>query len=189
MINIYKIDYKVKTLKDEYYNKSYDLIEKYKSENYENEINKKDFNIEEYGIDNFYMATYNLILSNLKKTNFVLNINFFNNICKPLFEGLLLNSIKLFFDPKKYNEIKNHFGINPDNITPILYGYLYILNELSSQNKKGIYYPIYNKNKVNFWKKKLYPGNDTEYNRVFIYIIENFKKKTKRMLLYLFRQK
>ena len=30
MINIYKIDYKVKTLKDEYYNKSYDLIEKYK---------------------------------------------------------------------------------------------------------------------------------------------------------------
>ena len=125
------------------------------------------------------MATYNLILSNLKKTNFVLNINFFNNIIKPLFEGLLLNSIKLFFDPKKYNEIKNHFGINPDNITPILYGYLYILNELSSQNKKGIYYPIYNKNKVNFWKKKLYPGNDTEYNRVFIYIIEHFKKKTK----------
>ena len=41
LINIYKIDYKVKTLKDEYYNKSYDLIEKYKSENYENEINKK----------------------------------------------------------------------------------------------------------------------------------------------------
>ena len=77
LINIYKIDYKVKTLKDEYYNKSYDLIEKYKSENYENEINKKDFNIEEYGIDNFYMATYNLILSNLKKANFVLNINKF----------------------------------------------------------------------------------------------------------------
>ena len=179
LINIYKIDYKVKTLKDEYYNKSYDLIEKYKSENYENEINKKDFNIEEYGIDNFYIATYNLILSNLKKANFVLNINFFNNICKPLFEGLLLNSIKLFFDPKKYNEIKNHFGINPDNITPILYGYRYILNELSSQNKKGIYYPIYNKNKVNFWKKKLYPGNDTESNRVFIYIIEHFKYKPK----------
>ena len=77
LINIYKIDYKVKTLKDEYYNKSYDLIEKYKSENYENEINKKDFNIEEYGIDNFYIATYNLILSNLKKANFVLNINKF----------------------------------------------------------------------------------------------------------------
>ena len=177
LINIYKIDYKVKTLKDEYYDKSYEQIKKYILENFENEINKNDFNIEEYGIDNFYMTSYNLILSDLKKADFVFNIDFFNKICTPLLTELLLIAIKLFFDPKKYNEIKRNFGINQHNITPILYGYRYVLNELSSQ--KGIYYPIYNKNNINILKKKLYPGNDTESNKVFTYIIEHFKYKPK----------
>ena len=125
------------------------------------------------------MASYNLILSDLKKANFVFNINFFNNICKPLLTGLLLNAIKLFFNPKTYNEFKTNFGINPDNITPILYGYRYVLNELSCQNKKGIYYSIYNKNNINIWKKKLYPGNDTESIKLFTYIIDHFKYKPK----------
>jgi len=87
---------------------------------------------------------------------------------------LVTKAIELFY-PKNYEEIKKNYNINSDNITPILYGYRYILNELSSENKNGIYYPIYSD--LNLLKERLYPGNDSEYNKEFSKIINHFKSK------------
>ena len=155
LINIYKIDYKVKTLNNEFYNNSYLKLEKYQKEGFKKKIKKKDFDIQKLGIDNFYIISYNIILSDLKWKNdkFDINSNFYHNICKPLFIGhnLLSKAIELIYDPNKYEEIKNCFHINSDNIIPILYGYRYILNELSYENKNGIYYSIYIKNNFNYY--------------------------------------
>ena len=106
-----------------------------------------------------------------------INSNFYHNICKPLFirNKLLSKAIELFYDPNKFEEIKDCFHINSDNIISILFGYRYILNELSSENQNGIYYSIYKKSNFNYLKEKLYPGNDTEYNREFSKIVEHFK--------------
>lgn len=46
--------------------------------------------------------------------NLDINKNFYSNICEPLFkeDKLLLKAIQLFYDSKKYKEIKNSFKIN-----------------------------------------------------------------------------
>ena len=179
LINIYKIDYEVNTLKFEDYNNSYTKIEKNKKDQFKKKISTKDCDVNGYGIDNFYVISYNFILSDLKRNNYAsdINNNFYNNVCKILFSksSLKAKAIELFYNPKSYEEIKNNYNINSDNITEILYGYRYILNELSSENKNGIYYPIYSD--INLLKDKFYPGNDSEYNKEFSKIINHFKSK------------
>ena len=64
LFNVYQIDYRIKTIKDEYYEESHKVIDKCKNENFEKKLNSF-FNLEEYGIDNFYVASYNSTLTNL----------------------------------------------------------------------------------------------------------------------------
>ena len=178
--NIYKIDYKVKTLKDDYYEKSFKEIEKYKNEEFKTKIQIKDFDINEYEIDNFYIASFNCILASIQIKITDLNKNFYNNICYPLFNGdkVLFQAINLFYNPQKYEEIKNIYNINSNNITPILFGYRYCLNELFYKNSEGIYYPLYERSTIYFLKYKYYPGNDTINNLVYSQIVNHFKTKS-----------
>ena len=86
MINIYKIDYEVKTLKNDEYDDLYKKLEKNKNNQFKKKLSKKDIDIEDIGIDNFYEASFNLILLDLKYENYSseTNRNFYTNICKPL---------------------------------------------------------------------------------------------------------
>jgi len=178
--NIYKIDYQIRSLKDEYYEESNEVIEKYKKDNFNTPIKINDFDIEEYGVDNFYIISYNLLLSNLEKENSDSKANFFKNICVPLFKKnneLLFKAIQLFYDPKKYEKIKTKYDINSNNIKAILFGYRYCLNELSSQKEKGIYYPLYTDDYLTYLKEQFYPGNDSKFNYVYSKIIDHFMTK------------
>ena len=173
----YKIDFE-KSLKDDYYIDSYKIIEKYKKNEFKDKIKKADYDIEEYGIDNFYVLSYNISLYKLQMEKSETNKNFFTNICEPLFkeDDLLFKAIELFYDSNKYNNIKRNFRINSNNIKPLLFGYRYCLNELSSKNKFGIYYPLYD-GKIEYLKEQFYPGNDSKYNKVYSSIINHFKFK------------
>ena len=172
---LYKIDYKIRTLKDDYYEESYEAIEKYQKEEFKNQIKKNDFDIEEFGIDNFYIISSNFMLSNKLNKNSDFKTNFFKNICEPLFKEnvLLFKAIELFYNPTKYKEIK----INSNNIKAILFGYRYCLNTLSLKNKRGIYYPLYDNNYINYLNEQFYPGNDSKYNKVYSDIINHFTFK------------
>jgi hypothetical protein len=176
---MFKIDYKVKTIKDNYYDKSLQALEKYRKNEFGDKIKAKEFDIENIGIDNFYVASYNFTLSYLQNNNKDINNNFYNNICEPLFkeEKQLLKAIKLFYEPTKYNEIKQKFNINSKNIKIILFGYRFCLNEIESKNIKGIYYPLYDSNNIKYLESKLYPGNDTKPNELYSNIINHFKNK------------
>ena len=175
--NIYQIDHKVKTIKNIFYNNSNKIFQKFKN----NELNTKpetiDFNIRENGIDNFYILSFNFTLSQLQLKNPNLTDNFYNYICKQTFNEdiLLLKAIGLFYNFKKYNEIQKSFNLNSTNIKPILFGYRFCLNELYFKNKNGIYYPLYESDRFDYIKDKLYPGNDTKYNSVYNNIINHFK--------------
>ena len=175
---IYKIEYTIRTLKDDNFNEASFVIEKYKKNNFKNIISKRDFDLEEFGIDNFYVISYNLILSKLQMENqdSEFNDNFFRNICEPLFkeDSLLFKAIQLFYDPKYYKEIKKNFHFNSQNIKAILFGYRYCLNELSSKKIRGIYYPLYKEDYLLYLKEQYYPGNDTKPNKVYSNIINHF---------------
>ena len=182
LINIYKIDYKIKTLNDNCYKEAYSAIEKYKNKNFEKAISKDDFDLKDYGIDNFYVVTFNMVLSDLQSDYAQGSINFYNNICKPLFEKdekniLLFNTIQLFYNPSSYKEIKTTYRINSNNIKPILFGYRICLNEIYNKFSRGIYYPLYDSKNLNYLKDKLYPGNDTRFNLAYYEIINHFKVK------------
>ena len=176
---LYKIEYQIRTLKDKNYLQSYELIEKHKKDGFKNTIKKREFDIEDIGFDNFFITSYNLILSDLQMDNSFGNDKFYENICKPLFkeDKLLLKAIQLFYDPTKYRENKNNFRINSNNIKPLLVGYRYCLNELSSQNKNGIYYPLYDSDYASYLTGYFYPGNDTKPNNVYSNVINHFKTK------------
>ena len=76
---LYVIDYQIRTLENEKYLKSFNLIQTYKNDGF------KRFDIEDLGFDNFFIATYYLILSDLQIDNSFGNDKFYENICKPLF--------------------------------------------------------------------------------------------------------
>lgn len=63
------------------------------------------------------------------------------------------------------------------SIKPILFGFRYCLNDLFFNNKRGIYYPIYANNNIDYLKTQYYPGNDTKLNLVYSNIINHFKNK------------
>ena len=182
LINIYKIDYEVKTLKNDDYDDLYKKLEKNKIDQFKKKLSKKDFDIEDIGIDNFYAASFNLILSDLKNENYSseTNRNFYTNICKPLLtkNNELSKATELFYDPRKYEEIKNKYKLNSDNIIPILYGFRYVLNELISDNESSIYHFIYNRSNFDNIKNNFYPGNNTQYNRGYSKIMNHFKSKS-----------
>ena len=177
--NIYKIDYQIRTLKDDYYEQSNKIIEEYLKDEFKHPIKKNDFDIGEFGIDNFYIISYNLILSNLQNEISDFKTKFFKNICEPLFkeDNLLFKAIEIFYNPTKYKEIKRNFKINSNNIKPILFGYRYCLNALSLKNINGIYYPLYDNNYLSYLKEQFYPGNDTKPNNIYSNIINHFKTK------------
>ena len=180
LINIYKIDYKIKTLNDNDYDSSYKLIEKYKKEGFKNKINEKVFNIKDFGIDNFYIISYNFALSNLQMENSLGNDDFYKNICEPLFSkgnNILSKAIGLFYNPDIFNDIKVKYKIDPYNFKPIIFGYRYILNEIDSKNNRGIYYPLYENNNQKYLAEKYYPGNDTKFIEAYSYIIDHFNTK------------
>ena len=181
LINLSKINYKIKTLKDDYYEESYKIIEKYKSKENKNNSIRQDFDLEEFGIDNFYAATYEILLSNLQNNNYIKCNDFYKNICDPLFrrEKLLFKAIQLFYDQKKYHEIKSFYKINSNNIKSLLFGYRYCLNEIYSRKKDGIYFSFYDdKFDFNYLKEKYYPGNDTKFSILYNEIINHFKIKS-----------
>ena len=177
--NIYKIDYKVKTLKDLKYEESCIAFENLKKVKFKNPITKRQFNIGDYGIDNFYMASYNSTLSFLQVKSSEINDNFYKNICEPLFteKNILLKALELFYDPTKYKQIELIYKINSNNIKPFLFGYRYCLNELYNENSKGIYFPLYNPKNIHYLKDKFYPGNDTKKIDIYCDIINHFKTK------------
>jgi len=177
--NIYKIDYQIRSLKDDYYEQSNKIIEKYQKDNFKNPMKDSDFDIGEFGIDNFYIISYNIVLSNLPKENSDYNTNFFKNICEPLFkkDKLLFKAIELFYNPTKNKDIIKNFKIDSNNIKAILFGYRYCLNALSSKNTRGIYYSLYDSHFINNIKNYYYPGNDIEPNKVYFSIINHFRTK------------
>ena len=177
--NIYKIDYKIKTLKDEEYKTFNEDFENFEKNNFNNKIKARDYNVKENGIDNFYVTSFNSILANLLSKTTKVQEKFYDNICNPLFKGndTVLKAIELFYNPKKFSEIKKQYNITSNFMKPLLYGYRYCLNELSTKNTKGIYYPLYDDSKLKYLKDKYYPGNDTKLNLVYSDIINHFKTK------------
>ena len=179
-----KISYRQETLDNDNYENIYKAIEKYKKENFKEKIKKEKNDFDNLNIDNFYIASKNLILYHLKRNEFEKsNIydNFYKNVCKPLFENdKVLNIIKLIFNPKEYQKIKNEYEINPVNIEAILYGYRYCLNELSNLKENGIYSSIYDRQNIKFLSEKFYPGcdiKDEPYYELYSKIINHFDKK------------
>ena len=169
---------------DKEYQDMYDVIEKYKFKQFKN-ITLDEFKSE--GIDKFYFASSNLILSNLIKKGFEKSetyINFYNNVCKSLFKSpTILKALKLFYDPTKYEKIKNQYEINNDILKIIIYSYRYCLNEIISGSENSIYGLFYDKNRIKDINKYYYPGNDIKDNPtydVYIKILNHFKEKPKQ---------
>ena len=176
LYNIYKIDFPIKTLKPDNSGKIKKILEK---SGEDLNVNIRDFKISENGIDNFYIDSYNYTLSNLFFKNQDINPKFYNQICEPLFrnEAKLLNAIKLFYEIKKFNSIKNDLKINSNNIKPLIFGYRFCLNELFFKKMDGIYYPLYTQDYNKYMKEKFYPGNNSKINCVYSDIIKHFENK------------
>ena len=161
--------------------------------------NEDENNKEKFKFDNFYMASYNIILLNLKKNKFVESEyynNFFINICVPLFgenkEEININEdnkinklfklIQFLFDKNEYSKIKDIYSIKAENIDSLLYGYRYCLNEIAEEKKRRecIYSSLYDINKIDYLKEKFYPGSDTKdesYYELLNKIENHFKEK------------
>ena len=162
---------------------------------FKNEISRKNISEEKFNFDDFYMAAYNLILSKLKGKKFETNeiyINFYNNVCEPLFKkddeeeesNKLLILIQFLFEKQKYLEIKKTYKINREEIDVLLYGYRYCLNEISEEyNDKEdyIYLSLYDQYKLDYLDKYFYPGSDTKeeepYYELYNKIENHFKEK------------
>jgi hypothetical protein len=69
------------------------------------------------------------------------------------------------------------YKINSNNNIAFLFGYRYCLNILFSKNENGIYYSLYDIDKIYDLKDKFYPGNDTKVNSVYSDIINHFNTK------------
>ncbi len=123
------------------------------------------------------VANY-LILSKLKKNDFLNDksyINFYKNICVPLFQkdddddsesNRLLLLIKFIFDNEQFKEIKEQKKINQKDIEVLFYGYRYCLNEISEKHKNKeaeyIYTYLYDQDNLEHIDEKFYPGSDTK---------------------------
>ena len=189
-----QIDYGFETLDNENYENVYKILEAYKKQDFKKKIKKEEIDPnDDLNIDNFYAAANNLVLINLKRKDFEksdIYKNFYNNICKALFEqkekeesderDKVFSLIKLLFDPKEYENIKKLYGIS--NIESILFGYRYCLNELANEYEEGeyIYSSLYDRDKIDYLSKKYYPGSDTKkepYYELYNKINNHFEEK------------
>ena len=182
------INYGLETL-DTDYDVFFSEIEKNNKISYDKKIEKNDIVEEsETFIDNFINASIDLILSKLKKKGFELSDeyeNFFNNICKPLFEGdeKLLKVIEFLFNSKKYEELKK-YGIDTTNIEAIFFGMRYSFNCISeipeNDDEDKIYSSLYNKNRISYLTEKCYPGSNPKFEpkyELYNKIINHFKER------------
>ena len=146
----------------------YNLLEKYQTTKFE-DINLEDFQIKDLDIDIFYFSSCNMILSCLKYKDFDYSpyyINFYKNICVPLFKinNRIFTAIQFLYNPEKYENNKNEFKINSDNLEILLYSYRYCLNELNSNFSSSIFGFLYNKKNVEKVHNYYFPGNDIRMN-------------------------
>ena len=182
-----------KTLDNDNYERIYKILGNKKNDKYKNKIQKEEIG-DNLHIDNFYIAASNLILKRLKSEEFKTSeiyINFYENICKPLYENDKYSDlIQFLFNPKVYREIKEKYNINSSNIEAILFGYRYCLNELLSDeidndenndsNKNYIYSSLYDKANISYLSEKYYPGSDTRdepYYELYSKIKNHFNEK------------
>ena len=131
------------------------------------------------------MAAEKLIFSNLNNEEFEEEnsyINFYKNVCEPLFgeNSKLISLMKYIFEKEIYSEIKNEYEINSKDIKVLLYGYRYCLNEVEEKEEGNfIYSYLYNRNNTDY-NKKFYPGNDNKeepYYELYNKIVNHFKEK------------
>ena len=164
----------------------YKNLEKFRNEKYEKEITINDLTKEEdINFDDFYMAAFKLILSNLNNEEFeddTSYINFYKNVCKPLYKDnkILISLMKYIFDKETYSKIKKDYEINSEDIEALLYGYRYCLNEILEGEGEYIYSYLYKRNNGDF-NKKFYPGNDNKnepYYELYNNIVNHFKEKS-----------
>ena len=168
----------------------YKKLKEYAEKQFENKITKNDISLNKNDFDNFYMAAYKLILLKLKNEDFINDnsyINFYPNVCVPLYEkddndgNKLITLMKFFFDKNKFSEIKKEYLINSEDIEALLFGYRYCLNEVKDKEEDNIYSYLYNKNNLSFFDQKFYPGNDNNwkdpYYQLYNKIVNHFKEK------------
>ena len=181
-----QIDLGFETLDNENYEKIYKILENKKRDKFKNKIKIDEILIDgKLHIDNFYIASSNLLLLRLKREDFEdseIYGNFYENICKPLYNKFNNNDenndenndnkysviLEILFNPKKYREIKQKYGINSSNIEAILYSYRYCVNELLADDiddinndNRNLFLSFYDKGKIDYLAEKYYPGSDT----------------------------
>ena len=170
---------------DEFFNK----VEKFKKKEFDEKIKKSEIieeDKEDDFMDNFINTSIILILSKLKQKEYELSDeyeNYYNNICKPIFEEeqKLSILIEFLFNPKKYEELKK-YGFDYTNIESLLFGLRYSLNFLNEQDDEDkIYVSLYDKSKISYLTEKCYPGSNPIYKPIyelFGKINNHFKEKS-----------
>ena len=140
------------------------------------------------------MASYDLVLSKLNNEDFENDnsyINFYSNVCEPLYKNdyeedyernKLISLMKFIFEKETYLEIKKVYSINSKDIEALLYGYRYCLNEVKEKKRGNIYSILYNINNLSDFDQKFYPGADDNkeeepYYELYNKIINHFKEK------------
>jgi hypothetical protein len=166
-------------------------LKEFGEKQFEDKITKNDINPKRKEFDNFYMAAYKLILSKLTNEDFINDnsyINFYPNVCEPLFlkddseDNKLITLMKFFFDKETFSTIKKEYSINSEDIEALLYGYRYCLNEAKDKEEDYIYSYLYNRNNISFFDQKFYPGSDNNnqeepYYQLFNKIVNHSKEK------------
>ena len=172
--------------KDPKYKEIYTKLDDFKKSQFEKPIKMEDISVEdEINFDAFYLAAYKLILINLTNENFEQEnsyINFYKNICIPLFDNneKLKIIMEFIFNKEKYLAIKKEFKINSEDINALLYGYRYCLNEISEECEGDYLYSYLYKNNNQDFDKKYYPGNDYKdepYYEIYNQIVNHFNEK------------
>ena len=171
----------------------FEKLKEYEENQFKEKIKKDDINIRKKDFDDFYMAAYKLVLSKLKNKDLENDesyINFFSNVCEPIFKNdcsdnsdesnQLFTILKYFFDKDTYLKIKEEESIDSEDIDALLYGYRYCLNEVKSKGGDFIYSYLYDINNRSSFDKKFYPGGDNNnepYYDLYNKIVNHFNEK------------
>ena len=187
-----QMNYGIETLDKENYERLYKILENKKKDKFKNKIKTEEIG-DNLHVDNFYIASSNLVLMRLKREEFKnseIYSNFYENICKPLYNKNKYSVLTQFlYNPKKFGEITDKYNINSNEIEALLYGYRYCLNELltdegdddnNDNDKDYLYSSLYDKSKNNYLSEKYYPGSDTRdepYYELYSKIKNHFIEK------------
>ena len=175
-------------------NKSNDIfkiLEENSKNQFEDKITDDKISKPRTNFDDFYRAAYQFILSKLNDEDFEDDnsyTNFYENVCKPLYlnedydeeENKLISLMKIFFEKETYLKFKEKYEIKPEDIEALLYGYRYCLNEVKSLKNRDedyIYSYLYNKDKLDDFDKKFYPGNDNNKNEPYYELYSRIVKQ------------